>query len=200
MDVDERNDDNVFENDPAADDAWADPGDPQDTDAEATQVLPAAEDDPEATAVLGTPDAAPAAEPVAADEVASEDVPAGETAVFAEAPVVTDDEAAAAAPAAVAAPAASGRGRRTGLIIALALLLIALAIGGWFWWDSSQKAAREQAIRDTSTAYLSALTNADAAAALDTLAEQPANTTLLTNDVLAASRTRRPSPKRPWAR
>ena len=170
MDADERPDENVFENDPStADDAWAEEGEALNADAEATQVLPAAEDDPEATAVLGTPDAPPSAAPVITDEEAAS----------ATAP---DDEAAG------TAPAASGRGRRIGLIVGLALLLVALAVGGWFWWDSSQKAAREQAVRDRTTAYLTALADADAAGALETLAEQPANTTLLTDEVLAASR------------
>ncbi|WP_342372072.1 hypothetical protein PCC79_13005 [Propioniciclava soli] len=92
----------------------------------------------------------------------------------------------ASAATAVAAPA-SGRGRRTAWIIGILVLLAALIAAGWWWWDSTQRAQREEAIRTTAQTYLDSLAAADAEGALATLAEQPANTTLLTDEVLQAS-------------
>ncbi|MFV0406133.1 MAG: hypothetical protein ACK5LN_04845 [Propioniciclava sp.] len=78
--------------------------------------------------------------------------------------------------------------RRRRWTLALILALIVAGIGGYFWWDTSSKARREQAITETATNYLNAIANADAAAALETLDQAPENTTLISNEVLAASR------------
>ena len=67
-------------------------------------------------------------------------------------------------------------------------LLVAILIGVIVWFAVSTSAvARENAIKGTATAYLTALADADADGALNQLAERPANATLLTRDVLEAS-------------
>ena len=92
------------------------------------------------------------------------------------------------ADAGVAVAERAPRKGRKGLILTLVgLLVVALGVGGWFWWDATMKAQREQAIRDTATAYLTAIAGADAAAALSALAEPPADATLLTPAVLQDS-------------
>lgn len=127
-----------------------------------------------------------------ADETATEDEPAAADAVpeasVPQASVPLDRYTAGGVDLAAAEAAASGRKRRALLLVGLSVLLIVLCVGGWFWWDANQRAARGQAIRDTATAYLAALADADADAALATLAQRPDNTTLLTDEVLVASR------------
>ncbi|MFV0451408.1 MAG: hypothetical protein ACK5LS_04035 [Propioniciclava sp.] len=92
------------------------------------------------------------------------------------------------APAADEAPAAKPRrNRRLGWIALAVVLAVALAVGGWLWWDATQKAQREEAIIQTATAYLAAIADADAAAALATLHQPPTDTTLITDEVLSAS-------------
>lgn len=75
------------------------------------------------------------------------------------------------------------------LVWALAVLLVLALIGGVVWFAvSTTRANREASIRDTATAYLTAVAEGDAAAALNLLAEKPANVALLTDDALAASK------------
>lgn len=72
--------------------------------------------------------------------------------------------------------------------IASAALVVALIAGiAWFAVTTSRQ-NREASMRGTASAYLQALADADASAALDLLAERPADTGLLTDAVLAASR------------
>ncbi|MDO5535884.1 MAG: hypothetical protein Q4F65_14705, partial [Propionibacteriaceae bacterium] len=74
------------------------------------------------------------------------------------------------------------------LVWVLSALAVVALIAGIVWFAvTSSRAARDGAIKDTATAYLTAIAEGNAAAALETLAEQPSNTTLLTDEVLAAS-------------
>ncbi|MDN5570010.1 MAG: hypothetical protein L0G22_01925 [Propionibacteriaceae bacterium] len=143
-------------------------GEPADPDAVVEEPLVAA--GPDATA-LDAPGIDPAVE---GSGVAAGGAAVGATAV---------GGTAAGAPTAVE-PA---RRQRTGLIIGLILLLLALIVGGWLWWDATSRAQRDEAIRSTATTYLNSVAGSDAAGALATLAEQPSNTTLLTDEVLQAS-------------
>lgn len=68
-------------------------------------------------------------------------------------------------------------------------LLVVVLIGVIVWFAVSTSAvARENAIKGTAHDYLTAIADADADGALDKLVERPANTALLTRDVLEASR------------
>lgn len=67
------------------------------------------------------------------------------------------------------------------------LVVILIAVVVWFAISTSAL-ARENAIKDVAGAYLTAIADADADDALGKLAERPANTALLTRDVLEASR------------
>lgn len=83
--------------------------------------------------------------------------------------------------------------RRRALRIVVTLLIVAvLAVGGYFVWDTVTKSMRDDAITTTAQTYLQGITDGDVAVALGTLQEQPADSTLLTNDVLAASVTASP--------
>lgn len=87
--------------------------------------------------------------------------------------------------AVVATPKAAGP--RPWVWIVSGLLVLALIAGiAWFVVSSSRQ-VRETAIREAATSFLTAVAEGNATAALDLLAEQPANTTLLTDAVLAAS-------------
>ena len=74
------------------------------------------------------------------------------------------------------------------VLIGSGLLVLALIAGiAWFAVTTS-RANREAAIREAATGYLTAVAEGDSATALSLLAEQPTNTALLTDEVLAASR------------
>ena len=87
---------------------------------------------------------------------------------------------------------AAGAEQPTGpkpLVWVLSGLLVVALIAGIAWFAiSTSRANREASIREAATAYLTAVADGDAAAALALLAEPPADTTLLTDEVLAASR------------
>ena len=69
--------------------------------------------------------------------------------------------------------------------IASAMLVLALMAGvAWFAVTTSRQ-NRENAMRGAAVGYLQAVADGDAAGALAQLAEQPASTTLLTDEVLA---------------
>lgn len=72
------------------------------------------------------------------------------------------------------------------LIIAGVAALAVIALIVWAVVSGSA-AARENAIKSAAQSFVTAIADADADAALDLLAERPANTALLTDDVLAAS-------------
>ena len=101
-----------------------------------------------------------------------------------------------------AAPEASGEetldaesepNKRKPLMILAAGLAVLLIVAGIVWAViSTANSNRDKAIAQTATTYLKAIADADAPAALATLADKPANTTLLTGEVLAASRTAAP--------
>lgn len=83
--------------------------------------------------------------------------------------------------------AASPSGPSSLVWIVSGLLVVALVAGiVWFVVSSSQQ-AREAAIRDTASSFLTALADGNATHALELLAEQPTNTALLTDSALAAS-------------
>ncbi|MFT3875776.1 MAG: hypothetical protein QM708_05055 [Propioniciclava sp.] len=79
------------------------------------------------------------------------------------------------------------RSRRPLVIAGSALLVVVLiAVVAWAAISTSTT-ARLNAIKNSAMTYLTALSTADADAALDSLAERPANTALLTRGVLEAS-------------
>lgn len=82
------------------------------------------------------------------------------------------------------------RSLRRKLLILLAVVIAVLLVGAGIVWAVIHTATtnRTDAIKHTATAYLEAIARADAQGALSTLAEKPANLTLLTNEVLTASR------------
>lgn len=84
-------------------------------------------------------------------------------------------------------PEAAPARRRAPLIIGAAVAVLAVVAGIAWYVMSTSAAEREQAIRATATAYLTALGSSDADAALAQLAEAPANKTLLTDSALQAS-------------
>ena len=85
-------------------------------------------------------------------------------------------------------PDAKPSGPRPLVWLLSALLVVALIAGVVWFAVSTSRANREAAIRDTATSYLTSVADGDAALALEHLAEQPANTALLTDAVLAASK------------
>lgn len=94
-------------------------------------------------------------------------------------------------PAAPAAPP-TGPGRfprlqqrHAFIVAAVALLVLA---GVLVWLATTATSRRDAAIRSTAAHYLQAIADADADGALARLATKPDNRTLLTDDVLAASR------------
>lgn len=98
------------------------------------------------------------------------------------------DAAPEATPAAPRVPPA----KKTLMLVAAGTAVV-LVVAGVVWGAvTGSAAAREQAIRDTATGYLTALAEADAETALGHLGEQPVSTTLLTDEVLAASREEAP--------
>ena len=72
--------------------------------------------------------------------------------------------------------------------IASGALVIAVVAGIVWFAVTTSRENREAAMRGVATGYLTAIAEADAGAALERLAEPPANTTLLTDEVLASSR------------
>lgn len=155
------------ENDPAT----APVAEVAETETDATRVDPPATERPDSTEPS----------PEAADDTAvlADDVPAeggaDEHVATDGATADGDDEA--------AAP-----GRRP-LVIVLAVLAVVALIAGIVWFAiTTMNNQRDEAIRETARTYLTAVADADADAALATLAERPANTSLLTAEVLAASR------------
>lgn len=83
-------------------------------------------------------------------------------------------------------------GRRIATIVASVVAVIAL-VAGIAWFATSTAAAnREKAVRETAVAYLTAVAEADADRALSLLDQPPGNRTLLTHDVLEASRAAAP--------
>lgn len=134
------------------------------------------------------------------DSVAPTDPTAFQDAQAIDAPVPAASEDAAAD---AAGPEASAGGSdeasegqanpRRPLIILAAGLAVLLIVAGIVWAViSTANSNRDKAIAQTATTYLTAIADADAQAALATLADKPANTALLTGEVLAASRTAAP--------
>lgn len=72
--------------------------------------------------------------------------------------------------------------------IASGALVLALVAGIVWFAVTTSRQNRENAMRGAATGYLTAVADADAASALDHLATTPANTALLTDEVLAASK------------
>lgn len=162
----------------AADDgAAADPASP------AAQVAPLTDTDPttrvEETHLLALGGADP--ESVGHSEPSShEGTDAHEGA---DAPVAESSDSAA------ATETSAGSAQRKPLIILAAGLAVVLVIAGIVWAViSTTNSNRDKAIAQTATTYLNALADADATAALATLADKPTNQTLLTSTVLADSR------------
>lgn len=85
-------------------------------------------------------------------------------------------------------PEASPSGPSPLAWIASGVLVFALLAGiAWFAMTTSRQ-GQEAAMRDTARRFLTAVAEADAASALGRLADPPANTTLLTDAALTASR------------
>lgn len=105
----------------------------------------------------------------------------------ADAPADPQDEASTDPQDEAPAEASAGPDRRKIAMLGAGLLVVIL-IGVIVWFAvSTSVVARENAIKGTATAYLTAIAEADADGALNQLAERPANTVLLTRDVLEAS-------------
>ena len=113
--------------------------------------------------------------PLAASDAAPEFAPA------------EPDAASESAQAEPAASAATPLWKRPLMIVASAIVLVALAAGIAWWVVTSSAEARDKALRDTATSYLTALSEGNAQNAIKLLAQEPANKDLLTDEVLKES-------------
>ncbi|QIK72841.1 hypothetical protein G7070_11855 [Propioniciclava coleopterorum] len=78
------------------------------------------------------------------------------------------------------------------MFLAAGLAVLLIVVGIVWAVISTANTNRDKAIAQTATTYLSSIASGDAQAALATLADKPANTALLTGEVLTASRSTAP--------